>query len=205
MTDVEMGQPSNPRNMYSKKPQEPQGDYSLGSTHFPGLSKVVEEGGEVLEVLGKIIASGGKVRYEHIRVRVPVDSVPLPGDDASPSDKQRMSVAPTVPREVAVLKHYDGYRNLLECLVEEIADLNAAVDAFLVLNKEMLDKVHPHKSLNKWFAELTNAKYQMLMDWHNHHYPASKSAEMQAKLDQEALASIMGENLDNVVAPEPCD
>lgn len=35
------------------------GPYSIGSTVWPGLSKVVEECGEVGQVLGKLIGSGG--------------------------------------------------------------------------------------------------------------------------------------------------
>lgn len=34
-------------------------DYSLGSRHWPGLSKLVEEAGEVCQVGGKILGNGG--------------------------------------------------------------------------------------------------------------------------------------------------
>lgn len=33
--------------------------YSIGSTHCPGLSKLVEEAGEVQQVVGKIMGLGG--------------------------------------------------------------------------------------------------------------------------------------------------
>lgn len=35
------------------------GTYSIGSDHWPGLSKLIEEAGEVLQVVGKIIAVDG--------------------------------------------------------------------------------------------------------------------------------------------------
>jgi len=34
------------------------GRYSIGSDHFPGLSKLVEETGELQQVLGKILGCG---------------------------------------------------------------------------------------------------------------------------------------------------
>lgn len=37
--------------------------YSFGSDVLPGLSKLVEEAGEVMQVCGKILAKGGAVRH----------------------------------------------------------------------------------------------------------------------------------------------
>lgn len=34
-------------------------DFQLGSTIWPGLSKLTEEAGEVLQVIGKLMATGG--------------------------------------------------------------------------------------------------------------------------------------------------
>ena len=39
------------------------GDYAIGSDVWPGLSKVIEEMGEALVVLGKIIGAGGVTDY----------------------------------------------------------------------------------------------------------------------------------------------
>lgn len=39
------------------------GPYSIGSDIWPGLSKLVEECGEVLQVVGKLIATGGSVEH----------------------------------------------------------------------------------------------------------------------------------------------
>ena len=37
-----------------------EGPFSIGQNIWPGLSKIVEEAGEVLEVIGKLIATGGR-------------------------------------------------------------------------------------------------------------------------------------------------
>jgi len=39
------------------------GPYSIGSNHWPGLSKLIEEAGEVQQVVGKLIATGGKTKH----------------------------------------------------------------------------------------------------------------------------------------------
>lgn len=36
------------------------GDYSIGSRKWPGLAKVMEECGEVIQIAGKIIAADGR-------------------------------------------------------------------------------------------------------------------------------------------------
>jgi hypothetical protein len=43
----------------SDENSKPAGPYSIGSTVWPGLSKLVEEMGEVGQVVGKLIATGG--------------------------------------------------------------------------------------------------------------------------------------------------
>lgn len=39
------------------------GPYSIGSTLWPGLSKLAEECGELLQVIGKVIGTGGAVDH----------------------------------------------------------------------------------------------------------------------------------------------
>jgi hypothetical protein len=39
------------------------GDFSIGSKVWPGLSKLVEEMGELQQVLGKLVGTGGKVNH----------------------------------------------------------------------------------------------------------------------------------------------
>lgn len=39
------------------------GPYSIGSDLWPGLSKLVEECGEVVQVVGKLIATGGDASH----------------------------------------------------------------------------------------------------------------------------------------------
>lgn len=39
------------------------GPFSIGSVVWPGTSRVVEEGGELMQVLGKLIGAGGAVEH----------------------------------------------------------------------------------------------------------------------------------------------
>lgn len=39
------------------------GDFSIGSAVWPGTSKVIEEMGELQQVLGKLIATGGDTQH----------------------------------------------------------------------------------------------------------------------------------------------
>lgn len=41
------------------------GPYAIGSATWPGLAKLAEEAGEVIQVIGKIIALGGVENYTH--------------------------------------------------------------------------------------------------------------------------------------------
>lgn len=42
---------------------EPAGPYSIDSDRLPGLSKLIEEMGEVQQIAGKLIATGGKAEH----------------------------------------------------------------------------------------------------------------------------------------------
>lgn len=44
---------------------ESPGPYSIGSDNWPGLAKLAEECGEVIQVIGKLIAMGGAENYDH--------------------------------------------------------------------------------------------------------------------------------------------
>ncbi len=39
------------------------GDFSIGSEVWPGLSKLIEEAGEVMQVAGKLIGSRGQIAH----------------------------------------------------------------------------------------------------------------------------------------------
>lgn len=39
------------------------GPYSIGSDNWPGLSKLIEECGEVLQIAGKLIATSGELKH----------------------------------------------------------------------------------------------------------------------------------------------
>ena len=38
-------------------------DYAIGSDRWPGISKLIEEAGEVVQVAGKLLATGGAVDH----------------------------------------------------------------------------------------------------------------------------------------------
>ena len=40
-------------------------DYAVGSDRWPGISKLIEEAGEVIQVAGKLLATGGAVDHWH--------------------------------------------------------------------------------------------------------------------------------------------
>jgi NTP pyrophosphatase (non-canonical NTP hydrolase) len=46
-------------------PPKAAGPYSIGSDEWPGLSKLIEEAGEMLQIAGKIIAIRGVENYDH--------------------------------------------------------------------------------------------------------------------------------------------
>jgi hypothetical protein len=53
-----------PGNSSNNDPQPPgSGDFSIGSKVWPGTSKVIEEMGELQQVLGKLIAVAGATKH----------------------------------------------------------------------------------------------------------------------------------------------
>lgn len=49
------------------------GDFSIGSNVWPGVSKLIEEAGELLQVLGKLMATGGELDHwdgTNLRTRI---------------------------------------------------------------------------------------------------------------------------------------
>jgi len=42
---------------------KPAGDFSIGSNVWPGVSKIIEESGELNQVLGKLIATNGDTEH----------------------------------------------------------------------------------------------------------------------------------------------
>lgn len=93
------------------------GIFSIEASRWPGLSKLTEEAGEVLQVVGKLMGTRGQ------------------------------------------LKHWDGSRLNLR-LVEELADLAAAIDFVLEHNARQLSRVAFENRraeklavFNKWRAD----------------------------------------------------
>ncbi len=92
---------------------EKRSPFCIGSTIFPGLSKLIEECGEVCQVAGKLMATGGES------------------------------------------KHWDG-SDLRQRLMEELADLSAAIDFVICVNG--LDTVE--------IITRTNKKFDQFHQWH---------------------------------------
>jgi NTP pyrophosphatase (non-canonical NTP hydrolase) len=98
-------------------PEKPtgSGDYSIGSPVWPGMSKVIEEMGELAQVLGKLMGTGGEA------------------------------------------KHWDG-SNLRERLIEELADLHAAIQFFANQNLTIEEQ--------NALAKRAGEKWRRFDEWH---------------------------------------
>lgn len=46
-----------------KRANDNEGPFSIGQNKWPGISKLVEECGEVLQIAGKLIATGGRTDH----------------------------------------------------------------------------------------------------------------------------------------------
>ena len=90
------------------------GDFSIGSDVWPGTSKLIEEMGELQQVLGKLMGTAGQA------------------------------------------KHWDG-SDLRQRLIEEIADVTAALEFFTVHNLRTAD----NDVLNTRIRE----KYARFCEW----------------------------------------
>lgn len=87
------------RDVSADAPSTGDGSFSIGSDVWPGLSKMIEEAGELLQVAGKIIATHGAAG------------------------------------------HWDG-SDLRERLIEEMADVQAAIEFVSRQNLGLLDRQH---------------------------------------------------------------
>jgi hypothetical protein len=93
------------------------GDFSIGSQVWPGVSKLIEEMGELQQVLGKLVGAEGETET----------------------------------------KHWDG-THLRARLVEEIADVRAALAFFQVKNLTERDIMDADRRCQK--------KFEIFMEWH---------------------------------------
>lgn len=48
---------------YGEIPKDGAGIYSIGSDTWPGISKLTEEAGEVMQVVGKLMGTGGSIHH----------------------------------------------------------------------------------------------------------------------------------------------
>lgn len=99
------------------------GDFSIGSQVWPGTSKLLEEMGELTQVLGKLMGTGGEV------------------------------------------EHWDG-SNLRKRMLEEIADLQAAIQFFQAKNFTADD--------DDKISLRVQEKLHLFSEWHNKQVPLPK-------------------------------
>jgi NTP pyrophosphatase (non-canonical NTP hydrolase) len=90
------------------------GDFSIGSQVWPGTSKLIEEMGELQQVLGKLIATAGET------------------------------------------KHWEG-KDLKERLIEELADVQGALNFFKSMNLDVNDRAD--------IVMRADTKYQLFLKW----------------------------------------
>lgn len=200
--------------MYEDVEPEKQGHYSLGQSYWPGLAKVMEECSELSEVMAKIIENGGKVRFTPetvwVQARLPQAGTPgwmlpplLPLRDAPEGQsKLHAEFEPESGIEfgpefgpathgrweivtMAKLMQYTG-RNLLREVLDEIADVEAAIDFFKLINADILDQVIPHKTAAEYVANRREQKQNQFSAWHKQHL---KAFDGEAESEAEAEAA----------------
>lgn len=208
--------------MYEDVEPEKQGHYSLGQSYWPGLAKVMEECSELSEVMAKIIENGGKVRFTPetvwVQERLPQAGTPgwmlpplLPLRDAPEGQsKLHAEFEPEFGIEfgpefgpvthgrweivtMAKLMQYTG-RNLLREVLDEIADVEAAIDFFKLINADILDQVIPHKTAAEYVADRREQKQNQFSAWHKQHLKAfDGEAESEAELVDATQAGLEAE------------
>ncbi len=106
------------------------GDFSIGSKVWPGVSKVIEEMGELQQVFGKLIGAAGGIN------------------------------------------HWDG-SNLREKLIEEIADLQAALDFFKSVCLTFKENARIEDRVRK--------KSDLFRQWHRDPVPLTDEHDVEVK------------------------
>lgn len=126
-----------------------EGPYGIGSDTWPGLAKLIEECGETLQVLGKIIARGGEL--DHTWTCGPCGGSGEQGG------------AYPFPCRECDGRGFLGSGDLTSRLHEELGDLQAALFFFSLTNAQVDhirvgeragEKIHTYQ---RWHAERTVA------------------------------------------------
>ena len=107
----------------------PPEQFSIGSADWPGLSKLIEECGEVIQVAGKLLATGGD------------------------------------------LHHWEG-APLDQRLMEELADLKAAIEFFVQRNSYISGLLVERRA---------EAKLKQFIGWHSEGRAAAREQENKTK------------------------
>lgn len=114
---------------------ETEGPYSIGQGHWPGLARLIEELGELQQVLGKIMACGGEVGELTIARFRGEQYVHLPGD--APLDFKSGDGPKPFEVKIPEIVYYDKTA-LIATLRDEIADVQAALEFFELQNAKPL-------------------------------------------------------------------
>lgn len=92
------------------------GDFSIGSDLWPGTSKLLEETGELQQVLGKLIGSHGEVQHfdgSNLRERLVEEIADVAAaarffQEVNLTKEEREQIAARCERKVALFKKWHG-------------------------------------------------------------------------------------------------
>jgi NTP pyrophosphatase (non-canonical NTP hydrolase) len=90
------------------------GDFSIGGALWPGTSKLLEETGELQQVLGKLIGSGGKTNHydgSDLRLRLIEEIADVIAavrffQEVNMTDAERSKIAERVERKFALFQQW---------------------------------------------------------------------------------------------------
>jgi hypothetical protein len=124
------------------------GPYGIGTTTWPGLAKLIEECGETLQVLGKLVATGN---LNHTWV----------------CDLCRGSCTLTEPYERechrCTGRGHLGAGDLTDALHDELGDLQGALNFFTTIN----DEIDTYRIIDR-----ASEKFSTFCRWHYERLPS---------------------------------
>ena len=122
--------------------------YGIGSDTMPGLAKTVEEVGELLQLLGKVLARGGNMDHRWVCVRCGGKETTDPEDRC----------------EECKGRGFLGSGPLHDRMHEELGDTLAAIQFFIDLNEDIdaqrvdARREAKHATYHRWHQERTFAQ-----------------------------------------------
>lgn len=95
-------------------PKDGNGPYSIGSNNWNGLSKLIEECGEVTQVCGKIIGTGGELQHwdgTDLKVRLEEELADLCAAMSFIIETNNLSMSFIVSRKFNKVKLFNEWNN----------------------------------------------------------------------------------------------